>query len=250
MVFSLAYRKPSSGGSSRWRWDRSLWRLPSQSVRQVGGGWKRTQRGLEEHSAICSVHLRRWQVKVLFGGAEGRAEPDRRDQWSDVDLTGVAAGLFALSGVGLGSWLSTRSQRTLLIENHRRETQRAREDACVRFLVAFRQFRSFLMTEPAVVRVVKAEGQTDDQGTPVVEGATRYWEAMREATARLEILMGPRSPVRVESRNVFVAISHVARARASCGPGEISGSIIKLAQEAEEAFADVVRQELDVSRPK
>jgi hypothetical protein len=174
----------------------------------------------------------------------------RGDLGSGVDLTGIAAGLFALSGVGLGSWLTGRSQRILLIESHRRDAQRAREDACVYFLVAFRQFRSFLMTEPAVVRVVKADGQPDHLGTPVVEGATRYWEAMREATARLEILMGPRSPVRAESRHVFAAISAVARARASCGPGEVPESIIQSAQHAEEVFADVVRQELEASRPQ
>ena len=75
------------------------------------------------------------------------------------DLSAIAGTVGALVGVVLGGWLTARSQRTLLKESQRQTGIQARESAYSDFLVAYRRFRRFLMTESAEVRLVERPGR-------------------------------------------------------------------------------------------
>ena len=108
------------------------------------------------------------------------------------DLSAMAGTAGVLVGVVLGGWLTARSQRTPLKESQRQSGIQARESAYSDFLVAYRRFRRFLMTEPAEVRLVeRPEGR---KAAPLIDGAGNHWDAVDSARARLELLAGDRIP--------------------------------------------------------
>lgn len=150
----------------------------------------------------------------------------------------------ALVGVGLGGWLTGRSQRAVLKESHHQMAIAARESAYSDFLAAHRQFRRFLQTEPVEVRLVpRTSGRSS---VPVIAQAATYWEAVENATARLAIIVGDRIPDEAW-RGVVDAFYDIARARASCQPGGVPDEIISSARAAELRFAQAAREELTSS---
>jgi hypothetical protein len=157
------------------------------------------------------------------------------------DLSAIAGTVGALAGVVLGGWLTARSQRTLLKESQRQSGIQARESAYSDFLVAYRRFRRFLMTEPTAVRLVeRPEGR---KAAPLIDGAGNHWEAVDSARARLELLAGDRIPSDTwwKVHNSFMAI---ARIRATCGPGEIPDELINAAYTAERQLIQAAREDL------
>lgn len=157
------------------------------------------------------------------------------------DWSVVAGTVGALVGVVLGGWLTARSQRTLLKESHRQSGLQARESAYSEFLVAYRSFRRFLMTESAEVRLVERPG--GKKAAPLIDGAGNYWEAVDSARARLELLAGDRIPSDAlwDVHRSFMAI---ARFRATCGPGEVPDELIHAAAVAETQFIQAARDDL------
>jgi hypothetical protein len=157
------------------------------------------------------------------------------------DLSAIAGTAGALVGVVLGGWLTARSQRTLLKESQRQSGIQARESAYSDFLVAYRRFRRFLMTEPAEVRLVeRPEGR---KAAPLIDGAGNHWEAVDSARARLELLAGDRIPGDTW-RKVTRSVMDIARARATCGPGEVPDELIHAAATAEAQFIQAAREDL------
>ena len=157
------------------------------------------------------------------------------------DLSAILGAVCALAGVALGGWLTARSQRTMLQASHREANVRARESAYSEFIVAYRKFRRFLMTEPGEVRLVERAG--GKKAAPLINGARDYWEAVEHARAKLELLAGDRIPQDMR-RNVHQCFMAIARVRASCGPGEIPDSLVEAAQAAESAFLQAARKDL------
>jgi len=157
------------------------------------------------------------------------------------DLSAIAGTLGALVGVVLGGWLTARSQRTLLKESQRQSGLQARESAYADFLVAYRRFRRFLMTERAEVRLV--ERPEGEKAAPLIDGAGNYWEAVDTARARLELLAGDRIPSDTwwKVHRSFMAI---ARVRATCGPGEVPDELVNAAHTAETQFIQAAREDL------
>ena len=127
-----------------------------------------------------------------------------------------------------------------LKESHRQAGIAARETAYAEFLSSHRQFRRFIQTEPVKVTLVERPGKLP---VPVIERSASYWEAAESTGARLETLAGERVP-RDIWHGVIRAFDDVARARASCGPGEVPDEIILRCQAAEKTFADAARQDL------
>jgi hypothetical protein len=140
---------------------------------------------------------------------------------------------------------TARSQRTLLKESERQSGIQARESAYSDFLVAYRRFRRFLMTEPAEVRLV--ERPEGEKAAPLIDGAGNYWEAVDTARARLELLAGDRIPSDTwwKVHRSFMAI---ARVRATCGPGEVPDELVHAAHTAETQFIQAAREDLIRSR--
>ena len=85
--------------------------------------------------------------------------------------------------MALGAWGAARSQRTLLKETQRQSAVQARESAYTEFLVAYRRFRRFLMTEPVEVRLV--ERPEGEKAAPLIDKAGDYWESVDSARASL-----------------------------------------------------------------
>lgn len=151
----------------------------------------------------------------------------------------------ALAGVGLGSWLTARSQQALLRDNHRLANVAARESAYEEFLATARQFRRFLMTQPMQVRVIE---RTDSRpGTPVIDEPGDHWAALDAAQAKLAILAGDSEPHHVSSE-VLHGIYEIARARTIYAEGEIPDEIISIGRAAEKKFARAAREDLIRSR--
>jgi hypothetical protein len=164
------------------------------------------------------------------------------EQSTSVDVWSTVVGTVgALVGVILGAWWTARSQRTLLKETQRQSAVQARESAYTEFLVAYRRFRRFLMTEPVKVRLV--ERPEGEKAAPLIDGAADYWESVDSSRATLEILAGDRIPSDTWW-NVHYAFMAIARARAACGPGEIPDDLIHAASTAEKAFIQAARDEL------
>ena len=159
-------------------------------------------------------------------------------------LSTIAGTIGALGGVILGVWLTARSQRNLLKESQRLSAVQARETAYTEYLVAYRRFRRFLMTEPIEVNLVGRPG--GEKAAPLIDGAGGYWDSIDSARARLEILAGDRIP-RDTWRKVHRAFMAIARVRASCGPGEIPDEMIDSAAAAEAEFIQTARDELILS---
>jgi hypothetical protein len=157
------------------------------------------------------------------------------------DLSAIAGTVGALVGVVLGGWLTARSQRTLLKESQRQAGLQARESAYSDFLVAYRSFRRFLMSESAEVRLVERPG--GEKAAPLIDGAGNHWEAIDTARARLELLAGDRIPSETwwEVHRSFMAI---ARVRATCGPGEVPDELMHTATTAETQFIQAAREDL------
>jgi hypothetical protein len=158
-----------------------------------------------------------------------------------MNLSIVFGTVGALAGVVLGAWLTGRSQRALLKESHRQAAITARETAYSEFLAAYRQFRRFVQTEPVKVQLVHR--RSGRQSIPVIAQAGIHWEAVENATAKLEILAGDRMSHEVW-RTVIDRFYDVARARASCEPGEVPDEIVASARAAETQFAHAARQDL------
>ena len=164
------------------------------------------------------------------------------EQSTSVDVwIAVVGTVGALVGVALGAWGAARSQRTLLKETQRQSAVQARESAYTEFLVAYRRFRRFLMTEPVEVRLV--ERPEGEKAAPLIDKAGDYWESVDSSRASLEILAGDRIP-RDKWRNVHYAFMAIARARAACGPGQIPDDLIHAAAAAETEFIQAARDEL------
>jgi len=159
-------------------------------------------------------------------------------------LSTIAGTVGALVGVILGGWLTARSQRTLLKESQRQSAIQARESAYTEFLVAYRRFRRFLMTEPTGVRLVGRPG--GEKAAPLIDGAGGYWESVDSSRARLEILAGDRIPSDTWW-NVHHSFMAIARMRATCGPGEVPDELIHAAASAEADFIQAARDELIAS---
>jgi hypothetical protein len=157
------------------------------------------------------------------------------------DFSSLVGVVGALAGVGLGSWLASRSQRALLRESRRQARIDARESAYSEYLSTHRQFRRYIMTESVKIRLI--ERTPGVRATPVIDAAGRYWELVENATARLEIVAGDRIP-----RNVWhairVSLYDIAIARAHCGPGEVPDEIVEAARIADREFVRAVREEL------
>jgi hypothetical protein len=156
------------------------------------------------------------------------------------DLSAVAGTVGALVGVVLGGWLTARSQRNLLKESQRQTGIQTRESVYSDYLVAYRRFRRFLMTEPTEVRLVERSGE---QKTALIDGAGNYWEAVDNARARLELLVGDRIPSEAW-RKVHGSFMAIARARATCGPGEVPDDLVHAAHTAETRFLQAARDDL------
>jgi hypothetical protein len=156
---------------------------------------------------------------------------------------GVAIGAaVALGGVGLGAWLTGRLQRDLLKQTHRREDRRAREDAYVAVLVAFRTFRVFLTAEAPIVRL----GAVSPSGkrVPLIEGGTAYLDAVQEALARLQVLEGDDTPVVRAAVQLERSFLDLAIARANHPPGDMSDPELLAVRAAESAYARTAHQQL------
>jgi hypothetical protein len=158
-----------------------------------------------------------------------------------VDLTVLAGTVGALGGVALGSWLTARSQRTLLRESHLQARIEARELAYSEFLGAYRQFRRYIMNEPVNIRLV--ERSSGRPAVPIIDGSAHYWEAVENATARLVLLAGDRMSPDIWNA-VRLAFYDIARARAIHEPGAVPDEIIHASRSAEYDFARVAREDL------
>jgi hypothetical protein len=157
------------------------------------------------------------------------------------DFSAIAGTLGALVGVILGGWLTARSQRTMLKESQRQSGVQARESAYSEYVVAYRRFRRFLMTEPTHVQLVKRP--QGEKAAPLIDGAVSYWEAVDGARAKLELLAGDRIPSDIWW-NVHRCFMAIARVRATCGPGEVPDELVHAANTSETAFIRAAREEL------
>jgi hypothetical protein len=156
-------------------------------------------------------------------------------------LSTIVGTIGALVGVVLGGWWTAHSQRTLLKESQRQSAIQARESAYTEFLVAYRQFRRFLMNEATEVRLVGRPG--GEKTAPLIDGAGIYWASIDSSRARLEILAGDRIPSDTWW-NVHRSFMAIARSRATCGPGEIPDELIHAASTVEAEFIQAARDEL------
>jgi hypothetical protein len=118
-------------------------------------------------------------------------------------LATIGTAVLALLGVLLGAMLSDRSQRRSLAHADRMSEKRAREDAYIEYLSAYRRFRRFVQQESVNVQV--REFRDGSLGVPVIIGGRDYWTKVEDALTRLEVLR-PSDEVREAAeaiRNAF-----------------------------------------------
>jgi hypothetical protein len=155
---------------------------------------------------------------------------------------GVAIGaVAALGGVGLGSWLTARLQRELLRQTHRREDRRAREEAYVAVLSAFRTFRVFITAEAPTVRLgPPARGGP----VPLIEGGQVYLDSVQAAVARLQVLEGHDTPVIQAALRLERAFLELAQGRADRAPGDMTDAEMLAIRTAENDYARIAHDQL------
>jgi hypothetical protein len=128
--------------------------------------------------------------------------------------------------VGLGSWLSGRSQANLQRQAQLRSDADAKREAYVEFLAALRRFRRFLLTAPVKVSLRET---ADSSGSPVaiVEGADAHWDTVEHAISRLWIVTGYETATGKAADKVIDAFYEVARQRAAHGPEGVPAEVIE-----------------------
>jgi len=149
----------------------------------------------------------------------------------------------ALLGVALGGWLSTRGEAKLLQEAHQEADRQFRANAYIEYLTVHRRFRRFLLTETVQVKLVRHVGRGNGN-TPVIDDSTAHWEAVERARSTLEIWPSANN-LMPRAGDVTAALYDVARARASCAPGEVPMPIVDVARKAEHEFAQAARVDLE-----
>jgi hypothetical protein len=154
----------------------------------------------------------------------------------------IAALVGALGGAAVGSLLSGRYQRLILLDTHRREDRQARVAACSQFLVRYRTFRVFLQKEAP--RVVPAAGSGPGRLIPFIEGGQTHEEAIHEAAGHLQFLEGGPSPIVEAATQVHQALRQLALARGRLPDGPLPDDVVEVSREAEREFVRVATREL------
>ncbi len=152
----------------------------------------------------------------------------------------IVATAGTLVGVGLGSWLSGRSQREAARESQREADVERREAAYVEFMAAYRVFRRFVIAGTTSVTLSLQDGV---KPYPVIEGSEAYWERVEAARARLDLLAGD-TPLSKAGRDLADAFYDVARARAEHPAGAVPRPIVRAVRAAEREFARIAREDL------
>ena len=160
-------------------------------------------------------------------------------------LATIATAVLALLGVLLGALLSDRSQRRSLTHADRMAERRAREDAYIGYLSAYRQFRRFVQQESADVEI--KEFGDGSLGVPVIGGGSDYWTRVEDALARLELLK-PSAQVHEAAEAIRSAFWDFARARAALGHSRLPTDDLVTLRQAEQDFIRAVQEELANNR--
>jgi hypothetical protein len=152
----------------------------------------------------------------------------------------------ALAGVALGSWLSARAQRGLLVETRRQAMRQLQLEACITLLESHRKLINFVLMEAQNVVLVTREydqlphGQIDDQ--------TPLFDEVNAAEARLRTVISKHSPIRPAADALDKAFESLAAARARYGRGHVPVEMVKATREVEDQFSQTVYEQLVASQ--
>jgi hypothetical protein len=162
-----------------------------------------------------------------------------------ISLT-IIGPVFAILGVLVGGAITSRTQRRNQEIVYLTAVERERQDACVQFLTAVRQYRRFLMySAPTIEEVPPSEAS---KGTVIVSGGTEYYANLDEAFSRLLIIV--RSDVIIAEANVMnTLLNNFVRLCARHGKGMVPNEHVREFRAAERSFASLVRAERDCSSP-
>jgi hypothetical protein len=148
----------------------------------------------------------------------------------------------ALAGVGLGAWLTSRSQRGEWLRQAHREDLHELRNAYVELLSAYRQFRRYLLAEAPSVALVPVDGDSS-RPTPVIAGAFDRWQALEVAEVKL-LMLGPSEAARAAAADTRTALYALARARAGLDPGAVQREPIERMRDCERALAEAAGRHL------
>ena len=160
-----------------------------------------------------------------------------------MDPTAVLGVVGTLFGVGLGSWLSAKTQRQQQDRLLREAVLEAKREAYIEYLATMRRFRRFILhRRPDQVRLADSGGP---RGLiPFIEGDESYWDAVEDARSRLWIMAGYNSEVRTASDKIMDALYAVAREKGQASDGPVPVTVIDESRMAERDFVDAVRRDL------
>lgn len=149
--------------------------------------------------------------------------------------------LGTLSGLVLGSILSTRSQRLQQVALEKSAQRQRRESAFADLLACYRQFRKMVMTTPVCITVTD---KPDGTKVPLVADAAEYWERVESARARMEILVD--DPDVAEARSALARrFNEYLRARAEHPVGTAPTTVLDALRQAEDQFIAAARRNLE-----
>lgn len=159
-------------------------------------------------------------------------------------LGAILSPIFALAGVVLGGLITSRIQRKNQETAQRLAVAQERQNACIDFLAAIRQYRRFLMYSDTKIEDV--EPTSESKGTIIVEGAAEYVVRVDGALARIQILARS-GKIASAAEELSSLLTKFRRLRARHGKGMIPNEEVKKLQDAERDFAALVREELGLN---
>jgi hypothetical protein len=149
----------------------------------------------------------------------------------------------ALLGVGLGGWLTLRSQDRSWHREHTRQWRDIRLSAYRDFLTAYREYISFALEPSAQIsarphprRPATLMPIFDDKGTP-------YRKKLEAATGAAKLVVEAHATI-LSIDDLVIRARDVAAARASNDAGEIPTEYFERLWAAERAFRAAARNEL------
>ncbi len=152
----------------------------------------------------------------------------------------------ALAGVALGSWLSSRAQRGLLVETRRQAMRQLQLEACITILESHRKLINFVLMEAQDVVLVTREG--DQQAHGQIADQTPLFDEVNAAEARLRTVISKHSPIRSAADALDKAFESLAAARARYGRGQVPVEMVTATREVEDQFSQAVYKHLVASQ--
>lgn len=217
----------------------------------IAGGWQALPAAgpagiLCSEGRIASLRAASYGQRVICSQSTHSIQVENFGESEMQMLVTIVGPFFAIVGVLVGGAITFRSQRRNQEIAYLTSMERERQDACVRFLTAVRQYRRFLMySDPEIEEIPPSDAS---QGTVIVAGRTEYDASFDEAFSRL--LIAARSEIIIEEAEAMGRLlGNFIKARARHGKGMVPNELVKEARIAERSFAALVRTELDRSSP-